>query len=168
MPLARDGKRADAQSRDTTFSGLPKASKVILNVNTQALTGGVWNNLFMETLRYNYGAHRLTSVAAPPYIYGQWTCDEPGVYEFGGGTISADAAAHLILGWNYNGTGLGAGALAELGTALFTANALGTRGMVWSKHQMNTNDTMQLLCYTNVNSVVFGSWMHVQKEGGQY
>lgn len=163
MPNPPDYKRADGLSKDTEFSGLPKACRMRLTGNTQACTLNIWNNLFMESLQYNYGGYVVQGAGAP-YLYGVVVIPEPGIYRFQGGFI-ANTLGDAIVGINYNAAGAGS---VQFGHTSHASIGNGVRANYSGIDELKTNDTIQLNLFPTTNMIVANSWFHVEKVGGQY
>lgn len=81
MPSAKDGKRADAQSKETTFSGLPKSVKLVTGQQVNPWVAGTLN-IYSYNLApmWNYGGYTFALGGAVNPISGIYI-PEPGLYK---------------------------------------------------------------------------------------
>lgn len=98
MPNPPQDKRADTQSKDTTFSGLPKAVRLALLSVSQTMTLNTFVTLVYNTVIFNYGgyAFKISTVFGAPTLEGI-IIPEPGVYEIKAQMAQASAGQAGLL-----------------------------------------------------------------------
>lgn len=162
-------RQADALSKDTTFSGLPKS--VLLGANSYSPGAAAWHNVEYDYIVYNYGGYLVGAGAIK--TYSSVTIPEPGVYLVSVSMIM-DRKTYTALNLGLNGSVFGvpfADATRGVGfyvTADQTATNF-TEGMSATVVlQLRQGDILQPQFYfdvaanTNVNS------FSVTKIGGAY
>lgn len=163
---------ADAQSKDTTFAGLPKAIKLVMLVNDNAPAAGVDTILRYDTIAFNYGAF-LPDPNATAGLFQGVLIQEPGVYEvlhhyaWGGGT-GGQVYTYLTVN--------GSKTLPD-GSSLLAGIGFGGEpgGWLYSMHwkgELKAGDVVQALqnqagVATIVSLARYGQ-LYVEKKGGQY
>jgi hypothetical protein len=153
MPQVR---RADARSRDTEFSGLPKSCLVQRNA-VQALGAGAYTQIQFDAIAHNYGPFLPTLGAGANVVV-----TEPGVYTIHAVVSSAGPGAQCYLLVNRNGAGIlntgGAG-------SAFQTMVPGSIGI-----ELKASDSIALLEFSTgaVNTVANTTFLYIQKQGGQY
>lgn len=162
---------ADAQSPETSFSGLPKACKLVNTAGQVAPALATFTTmLFDNPVKFNYGpfAFGLSGAAFTSIII-----QEPGVYEFLS-SIGYNSTGQQASSWLFQNGGLTwrDGSIAQF----FTGAGLGSAVYIASQqcHQVAeclAGDVISLIQDQTTAALATAAgytWLYAEKKGGQY
>lgn len=174
MPLARDGKRADAESRETEFSGLPKACKLTIPANAQTTNLNAQTLIVYNTFAFNYGGYtpKISVVYGAPFIEGI-IIPEPGVYECVACAAQNAGPGQTVQMWiAVNGVVAlpdGTQAASQQSNAVIAGAPPALQ--VTAPLELKQGDVVGSIWVSlnaNPNIVAAYPWLYVEKKGGQY
>lgn len=168
MPTVR---RADALSRDTEYSGLPKSIRMECLIAQGPSTAGTWyaivwsqSNPVNQAGSYNHGGFKVQGG-------GVVGINEPGVYDIMC-CMNISVPAESYLGWIWTGSGGGANPTIKAGQASAYSPSFPARQCYGSTLHMQEGDTILPVWFqvgVGVNIAGDGSSFYtVSKRPGQY
>lgn len=153
-------KQGDATSKETQFSGLPKACRIFRNA-VQSFSSGSFQAVQFDAISYNY---------SPSSVVGLGTASagiqvsEPGVYGLlARGAMLQSLANEYYLVINVNG--------AQLIIATHANTGVNPRWTASDKLELKANDIVTVSVFpgsNNVSGIGGEMFLYVEKKGGQY
>lgn len=167
VPRPPHDKRADARSRETEFSGLPKTCKAYRN-SSNGLTAGVWNNLYFDVFQFNYGGYMFAEPLAA--VWTSIVVPETGIYECLAQTFVQGGAGEAAL-MRILSNGLDFFPVIESGGPANAGYAVQVLQTFSGPVELKAQDKISLVVNVTPNAYVdvsAYSWLSITKLGGQY
>lgn len=158
-----NGDRADAQSEQNIYAGLPKCCKISSVAAQGPSPAAVFYLATFDTVVFNYGSFVVNPSGGGRYngIY----VPEPGIYEvaFQGAFSTGGETA----GWLYINSALAAFPIQYTISNVANQPIMSISGLV----DLKANDIVSMGSFTSVALTQLGAhqnWLSVKKEGGSY
>jgi hypothetical protein len=174
--MRRGTRFADAQAKETTYSGLPKAWRGWRNSHN-GWTTNTWVSAYFDRpddiSTWNHGGYTYDNFVGA--VFSKIIVPEPGIYTVQGQVSVEAIAAYIWAGIWVNGIQSGdpvAGAPIIQAGAFGPGAAGGAQIMqVGYPAKLRAGDYIQLMCYSaggTTQDLIGYTWMSIIKEGGQY
>lgn len=164
-------KQADSTSKETEFSGLPKAAKLYSIAGQIPAGAGVGYENAYAALEYNYGPFVPVPYVGTPSLYRGFSVSEPGLYDIVAQVAVVAGNQSLRFSIQFPVIGVLSPTPYEQTVQADCAAGIETLQVRAPSVPLNTGDLVTALITQGAptqNTFATYSWLQIEKRGGQY